>query len=352
LHRKGLVIGILILLLGVNIGSTFAADIDVKTVSPVSFDGNTLYVGGSGPNNYTTIQSAVDNALDGDTVFVYDYSSPYYERVNVNTSINLIGEDKNTTIIDGEREGTVVQINVDNVNVTGFTIRCSSGSSGNTYAGIKIESSYNNIYNNILYNHYTFGIAVWYSPNNEVFSNSINRTNVCISLFKTKYNKIYGNAITSGDCAIAVSESSFNDISYNTILESVNEGIFLYWADDNKIFNNNITHCRQGIDTFSSFGTRIFMNNLLKNNMGVQIRYSPQTRIINNNFINSKAYHTNSILSNWGGNYWESPRIFPKIIMGRYYYHFLPPPYNLFLFRIPVIKIDMSPAQEPYDIGV
>jgi len=35
LHRKGLVIGILILMLGVNIGSTFAGDVDVKTMSSV-----------------------------------------------------------------------------------------------------------------------------------------------------------------------------------------------------------------------------------------------------------------------------------------------------------------------------
>ena len=37
-----------------------------------NIDGDTLYVGGDGPNNYTTIQSAIDDAVDGNTVFVYD----------------------------------------------------------------------------------------------------------------------------------------------------------------------------------------------------------------------------------------------------------------------------------------
>ncbi len=38
---------------------------------------NILYVGGTGPNNYTRIQDAIDNASDGDTIFVY--SGIYYE---------------------------------------------------------------------------------------------------------------------------------------------------------------------------------------------------------------------------------------------------------------------------------
>jgi len=41
--------------------------------------GSTLYVGGSGPNNYTSIQDAINDASDGDTIYVYDDSSPYHE---------------------------------------------------------------------------------------------------------------------------------------------------------------------------------------------------------------------------------------------------------------------------------
>ncbi|MGF3554110.1 MAG: hypothetical protein ACQXXF_02395, partial [Thermoplasmatota archaeon] len=53
--------------------------------------GNWLYVGGSGPKNYTKIQDAIDKATDGDTVFVYDDSSPYKENVIIYKSIKLIG---------------------------------------------------------------------------------------------------------------------------------------------------------------------------------------------------------------------------------------------------------------------
>jgi len=42
-------------------------------------NGKTLYVGGSGPNNYSSIQKAINFAEPGDTIFIYDDSSPYYE---------------------------------------------------------------------------------------------------------------------------------------------------------------------------------------------------------------------------------------------------------------------------------
>ena len=61
-----------------------------------------LYVGGNGESNYTIIQEAIDDALDGDTIYVYDESSPYQENLIINKKINLIGEDYKTTIIDGK----------------------------------------------------------------------------------------------------------------------------------------------------------------------------------------------------------------------------------------------------------
>ena len=44
----------------------------LKNISLKNLYGNILYVGGSGPGNFTSIQDAVNNASEGDTVFVFD----------------------------------------------------------------------------------------------------------------------------------------------------------------------------------------------------------------------------------------------------------------------------------------
>ena len=75
LLKKGITLALTFLFIGMSvIPSTGTV---VEKSSTVSFDGNTLYVGGSGPNNYTTIKSAINDAVDGDTVFVYN--GTYYE---------------------------------------------------------------------------------------------------------------------------------------------------------------------------------------------------------------------------------------------------------------------------------
>ena len=58
---------------------------------------------GSMEHPYNIIQYAIENASNGDTVFVFsgiysDYFSENYACVKITKSINLVGEDKNTTI--------------------------------------------------------------------------------------------------------------------------------------------------------------------------------------------------------------------------------------------------------------
>ena len=121
--KKGVICVLICMLMILTTVVPVSAHEVLKTTSRPLITGNILYVGGLGPNNYTRIQDAVDNATDGDTVFVYDDSSPYYENIVINTSISLRGEDANTTIIDGDAFGDVVKITSDSVNLSAFTVR-------------------------------------------------------------------------------------------------------------------------------------------------------------------------------------------------------------------------------------
>jgi len=96
--------------------------------STVSYDSNTLYVGGSGPDNYSKIQDAIDNASDGDTVFVYN--GTYKENILITKSISVIGHDKNTTIIRDSYSGEkgVLYLKASNISIKGFEI--TDGQSG------------------------------------------------------------------------------------------------------------------------------------------------------------------------------------------------------------------------------
>jgi len=128
---------------------------NVKKYTILNSNGNILYVGGSGPGNYTKIQYAIDDAVDGDTIFVFNDSSPYYENLWVRKSIRIIGEDKNTTVIDGNwNEVYVFRIEADCVEISGFTMI----NSGNA---IEMWSNYSEISNNIITNNVGNGIYLY-----------------------------------------------------------------------------------------------------------------------------------------------------------------------------------------------
>ena len=94
---------------------------------------NTIYVDDSGGKNYTSIQPAIDAANSGDTIYVY--SGTYNENIGITEGLTLIGQNKDTTIIDGGKNSYVVYAygtsgNEIEIHISGFTIR-NAGGTGN-----------------------------------------------------------------------------------------------------------------------------------------------------------------------------------------------------------------------------
>jgi nitrous oxidase accessory protein NosD len=125
--KKGLAVGIILLFIGTAIIPSSGQPIE-KLSSPAS-RGNWLYVGGSGPGNYTTIQDAVNASSDGDTVFVFQGS--YYSKVLINKSISLLGENASRTFINYSYEPdsdlSVMMIRSHDVTFSGFTVVLEQG---------------------------------------------------------------------------------------------------------------------------------------------------------------------------------------------------------------------------------
>jgi hypothetical protein len=99
------------MLIIVNISLNFTQDVSATTRFV-----NETGTGGA----FTSIQDAINASFDGDTVFVYN--GTYYENVIVNKTINLIGENRDNTTINGSGAGDVVAVSVDFVNITGFIV--------------------------------------------------------------------------------------------------------------------------------------------------------------------------------------------------------------------------------------
>jgi parallel beta-helix repeat protein len=188
-------------------------------------NGDWLYVGGSGPNNYTKIQDAIDNASDGDTVFVY--KGTYVGYVVITKSIQLLGEDKNTTVISGFFAYTVYILS-DWVNVSGFTIY----TNGRLGEGIRIDSCYNHFTNNIID-----------APRDRIRVAGDSNT-VSFNLIKNCYlfisgdsNMFFGNTIVNTYFGISLTGYATDNIIANNSL--FNCGLFI---SDNTVGNNIVTH--------------------------------------------------------------------------------------------------------------
>jgi len=180
--------------------------------------GKILYVGGSGPGNYTKIQDAIDNASDGDTIFVF--SGIYYENVAVDKTINLVGEHLNTTTVIGNGADTLWMTG-DNACIKGFTIK----NTKNQGAGIRLTWDHH-----VVENCYIFGVKYGIL----ITSSSSNLIKNC-----TFRNNEYGIIITGCKCARGSTNSIIyhnnfinNDVQARDEWSNIwNSKIGNYWSD-------------------------------------------------------------------------------------------------------------------------
>ncbi|UCD13774.1 MAG: right-handed parallel beta-helix repeat-containing protein [Thermoplasmatales archaeon] len=349
--KKGLAIGIILLFISVIVIPSTGTVVEKSSL--VSFDGKTLYVGGDGPGNYTKIQDAIDDASDGDTVFVYAYSSPYHENVKVDKSINLIGEDRDSTIIDGDED--VINISADWVNISGFTIKNSGDELG---YGIKIDANYNTIVGNRILGN-LFGVLSLSNRNNNISGNIISSNDFGICSCRDDNTNIYSNTIINNiGCGILIEHSDETEISRNYISDNY-WGILLVDSQHDVITGNTIKNNKWGIEIIDSSDYLISRNNITNNQIGINLIWHSFGIVKENNFIeNGRSVDYDIFFNRWIRNYWDDwDSLLPRPIKGKCTF------VNLSLLlsdifkknvdiSIPWVQFDWCPAEEPYDIGV
>jgi nitrous oxidase accessory protein len=311
------------------------------------------------PNDYPTIQEAINQAIEGETIYVK--AGTYYENVVVNKTVSLIGEDKTTTIVDGNSVyGGVFNVTAGRVSIQYFSILNGyigvDVYQGNVMVsdnlitingqGIVLRGNNNVVQSNIMKCNGGIHLS-HFSSNNTIRENQIQSKasyplgdGIRLQQFNSNntfvqneiagftagvwwdgdsyYNLFMENVITDNVWGFFIeSWACLNVIKSNTISMNSYDGIKLYWmCGQNTITDNVISNNGQsGICAESCGELTIARNEIINNEVGIKLlgptEFWKGNNIYHNNFLNNtqQVYINQTLLSKWDngceGNRWE-----------------------------------------------
>lgn len=256
--KNNLIFAVIILLVGINIvPSTIAFELENKNLNEYnlisetsSLDNNIWYVDDDPGADFTRIQDAIDVSSGGDIIIVYE--GLYKENLQIKKSIEIIGWNKSSTIIDGQNKGNVIYIESSNVEIERFTIQ---NSGGLEYDGIVINKESGERIREI-----TIQDSIIKDNNNGIVVNNkktdlitilrcIIEDNSAFGIYSNQADieKISGCEIKNNGGGICLFDSSFTLIMHNNISNNDGYGIYVDgtdWVINGAIFimKNHITY--------------------------------------------------------------------------------------------------------------
>jgi len=294
------------------------------------------------PNIFPTIQEAINNASDGDTILVLN--GIYYENVVVNKSVSIIGESRGATIIDGNNNTKpVMWIQADNISIAEFCLRNASGGG----QGILVQNSLNVVITHNLVHSTTFGITVQgcsnttisdnnltdnyghgleldWSNNIDVLDNRISEnSNEGIYVYDCQNCSVEGNTVSGNHWSgVLIQSGSNNLLSHNTVTENGPVGgIWLFDGTTNNVVTSNILS-NNGRAIYIGFWTDFYpsphenlvvSNTISSNDVGIDVEYAAGNMIYHNKIVGNlvQARAKLGYSNNWddgypsGGNCWS-----------------------------------------------
>jgi len=278
--------------------------------------------GGTFNASATPIQSAVNNAISGETICVKD--GTYHENVNVNTAnLTIKSENGNANCVVNASDSNdhVFAVTADWVNITGFTVEnatvsyqagihlgsgvshcnISNNNASNNAIGILLYSSgsSNTLTDNTANSNDDYGIYLYSSSNSTLTNNTASNNIQGITLYSSSNsNNLTSNTANSNsDYGIYLSSSSNNNFT-NTTANSNGHGILLSSSSNNNFTNTTTNSNGHGIYLWSS-SNNIMYNNCFNNTINVYDNG-------NNTWNTTKTLGTNIVGGPYlGGNYWS-----------------------------------------------
>lgn len=275
------------------------------------------------PDNYSSIQKAVNNAKEGQKIFVR--SGSYQEYVTIDKSISIYGENREDTVIEGNGSHILLEIHSDNVTISNLWLR-------NAETALYLKNVNNCRIFQIKITNIKFDVYAGKSSGTAIYIEKSNNTiiegNIITDVYYTHVlleeanrNQIRDNlfiANTRWSQALLLRTSHKNLIEWNKIYGTpkINEGgIGAIFSVGNIIQFNDIKQndwC--GISLHSSNGTIIKGNNITDHKIlfGLYLKRTENTTVYCNNFVNNiedvNVYQAEN--TRWSfqglGNYWEN----------------------------------------------
>jgi len=277
--------------------------------------GNILYVGGSGLGNYTTIQTAIDDAADGWIIFVYP--GVYKENIIVDKSLRLIGIEDDGVVpsINGSGYNHTIVISADSCVFKGFTVLSNpdfkdldpnacllqtnnSIIENNTFlygqAACHIDGgSRNDIRNNMFLNGHHIGLSTSHGNNNTIAYNMARDNGDGFSCWAETDSIIINNTATNNVQGMRADSCTDCIISHNDIHKNAQYGFTAMLATRLNLLSNTIySHYYGGMMLTDCSNCTIKENELYDNQWGIslesnwyQYRTKNKNNLVENNLI-------------------------------------------------------------------
>ncbi|MGR3320189.1 MAG: right-handed parallel beta-helix repeat-containing protein [Candidatus Anammoxibacter sp.] len=255
------------------------------------------------PGNFNTIQSAIDAALDGDTILV----SPgtYKETIEIiDKDITLKGQNKDSTIINGENldELSTIFASGGNVSISGFTIM-NGGFDGveiidseesmvfdniiksSIRTGLFIQNSTVSIIKNIIIDNNSRGIEAQEESNVEIIDNLIEgNSNIGVAIFNTTCLIDQNTIGDNGFRGLNIRDSLNIDVTGNIIEGNADTGVFIFNTTGlvglNTINDNGFRGL--GVEDDSNID---ITDNIIERNVDIGVFISNATGLVNRNTV-------------------------------------------------------------------